>query len=89
MRPQVSHIIAIVVKRVANAKGGLMPAWEETCSVACAVQNMHLSLTAEGFACYWSSGGVDGWADTDGIRDLVGANGSLEGERDRVIVTEE
>jgi len=82
---KVSHIIALVVKRVANSKGALMPEWEELCSVACAVQNMHLSLAAEGFAGYWSSGGVNGWADTDAIRKLVGADGSLEGERDKVI----
>ena len=80
-----SHIIAIVVKRVANTKGSLMPEWEETCSVACAVQNLHLSLTAEGFAGYWSSGGVGGWADTDAIRKLVAADGSLQGEPDRVM----
>ncbi|KAL1498467.1 hypothetical protein AB1Y20_013792 [Prymnesium parvum] len=82
---KVSHIIAIVVKRVRNAKGSLMPAWEETCSVACAVQNMHLSLTAEGFACYWSSGGVGGWAEAEAIRSLVGADGAVEGERDQVL----
>jgi len=82
---KVSHIIAIVVKRVTNAKGALMPEWEETCSVACAVQNMHLSLTAEGFAGYWSSGGVGGWADDEAIRTLVGADGAVEGEKDRVM----
>jgi hypothetical protein len=29
----------------------------ETCAVACAVQNLHLQLTADGYVGYWSSGG--------------------------------
>ena len=43
------------------------------CAVACAVQNLHLQLTAEGYSGYWSSGGVGGWADDDEVRALVGA----------------
>ena len=62
-----------------------MAEWEEQCSVACAVQNLHLCLTAEGFAGYWSSAGVGGWAETEAIRQLVNADGELQGERDRLI----
>lgn len=48
-----SHIIAICVKvRTKN------PAVEEICSVAMAVQNMHLIATSYGAGAYWSSGGV-------------------------------
>ncbi|CEG43994.1 nitroreductase [Plasmopara halstedii] len=48
-----SHVIAICMKR---QKSGKIPEWEEMCSVACAVQNMHLVATAHGVAAYWSSG---------------------------------
>ncbi|KAE8892474.1 hypothetical protein PF005_g9755 [Phytophthora fragariae] len=48
-----SHVIAICMKR---QKSGKIPEWEELCSVACAVQNMHLVATAHGVGAYWSSG---------------------------------
>ncbi|POM67029.1 Hypothetical protein PHPALM_17030 [Phytophthora palmivora] len=48
-----SHVIAICMKR---QKSGKIPEWEEMCSVACAVQNMHLVATAHGIGAYWSSG---------------------------------
>jgi len=48
-----SHVIAICMKR---QKSGKIPEWEEMCSVACAVQNMHLTATAHGVGAYWSSG---------------------------------
>lgn len=48
-----SHIIAICVK--VQTKN---PAVEEICSVAMAVQNMHLVATSYGVGAYWSSGGV-------------------------------
>jgi nitroreductase len=35
-----------------------LPEWEETASVACAVQNMWLTATAYGIGSYWSSPGV-------------------------------
>jgi nitroreductase len=35
-----------------------LPEWEETASVACAVQNMWLTATAYGLGSYWSSPGV-------------------------------
>ena len=78
-------ILAIVRKRVKGVKGNLMPEWEETCAVACAMQNLHLQLTADGYCGYWSSGGVDGWADDPEVRSLVGADGEVEGERDKVL----
>ena len=68
-------IVAIVLKRVPNAKGVFMPEWEDMCAVACAVQNLHLHLTAEGYCGYWSSGGVGGWAEDSEVRSLVGASG--------------
>ncbi|KAG7390810.1 hypothetical protein PHYPSEUDO_006632 [Phytophthora pseudosyringae] len=48
-----SHVLAICMKR---QKSGKIPEWEEMCSVACAVQNMHLVATAHAVAAYWSSG---------------------------------
>ena len=74
-------VVALVCKRVAGAKGKLMPEWEDQAAVACAVQNFHLTLTAEGYHGYWSSGGVDGWANDDEVRKLVGADGA----QDRVL----
>ena len=50
-----SHCVAIIVDRKANAK---VPEWEEVCSVACSVHNMHLTATALGVGMYWSSSGV-------------------------------
>jgi len=82
---KVSAIIAIVLKRVPNSKDKLMPDWEEHCAVACSVQNLHLQLTAEGFAGYWSSAGVDGWADDSEVRRLVGADEQVGGKHDCVM----
>jgi nitroreductase len=48
-----SHIIAICVKVQTRN-----PIVEEICSVAMAVQNMHLMATSYGIGAYWSSGGV-------------------------------
>lgn len=50
-----SHIIAIGMKRD-NNKG--VPEWEELGAVFCAVQNMYLTATAYGVACYLSTGGI-------------------------------
>ncbi|CAL8471567.1 g11109 [Coccomyxa elongata] len=49
-----TYMIAICMKRHA-IPGKEMPEWEEVCAVACAVQNMWLSMTAHGAAGYWSS----------------------------------
>ena len=48
-----SHVIAIGMKRNKSIKKT-----EEICAVAAAVQNMHLTATAYGVGCYWSTGGV-------------------------------
>lgn len=52
---QCSHIIAIGCKRHPD----LLPEMEEIAAVACAVQNMYLTISAhEGIGCYWSTGGI-------------------------------
>lgn len=48
-----SHVIAICMKASKR-----FPQVEEVEAVACAVQNLHLTLTAYGIGGYWSSGGV-------------------------------
>jgi nitroreductase len=50
-----SHIIAIGMKRSVNKN---IPEVEDVAAVACAVQNMYLSLTAYGLGGYWTTGGV-------------------------------
>ncbi len=48
-----SHVIAIGLRR-----NDVVPAVEEVCAVACAVQNMWLTASAHKVGCYWSTGGV-------------------------------
>ena len=50
-----SHVIALCMKRDPNKKH---PEVEEIAAVACAVQNMYLSVTANGLGGYWTTGGV-------------------------------
>lgn len=50
-----SHVIAIGMKRSAADK---LPEIEEIEAVACAVQNMFLSVTAYGLGCYWTTAGI-------------------------------
>lgn len=50
-----SHVIALCLKRDPNKK---FPEMEELSAVACAVQNMYLTLTAYGYGGYWTTGGV-------------------------------
>src|SRR4026207_85057 len=50
-----SHIIAIGMKRT-NVKN--IPEVEDVAAVACAVQNMYLSLTAYKLGGYWTTGGI-------------------------------
>lgn len=50
-----SHIVAIGMKRSPTKK---VPEIEEVEAVACAVQNLHLSVTAHGLGGYWTSGGI-------------------------------
>jgi nitroreductase len=50
-----SHIIAVCMKRDPNKK---FPEQEEMAAVACAVQNIYLSVTAYGLGGYLTTGGV-------------------------------
>ena len=50
-----SHVIAICMKRDPNKKH---PEIEEIEAVACAVENIYLSVTAYGLGGYWTTGGV-------------------------------
>jgi nitroreductase len=52
---QCSHIIAIILKRSTEVA---IPEMEEIAAVACAVQNIYLSLAAYGIGGYWSTGGI-------------------------------
>ena len=50
-----SHIIAIGMKRTTLKN---IPEVEDVAAVACAVQNMYLSLTAYKLGGYWTTGGI-------------------------------
>ena len=50
-----SHVIALCMKRDDSKK---IPVIEEVEAVACAVQNIYLSVTAYGLGGYWTTGGV-------------------------------
>lgn len=50
-----SHIIVICMKRQPNAR---IPVIEDIEAVACAVQNMYLTVTAYGYGGFWSSSGA-------------------------------
>jgi nitroreductase len=50
-----SHVIAICMKRENVSK---IPEVEDVCAVACAVQNLALTLHAYGYGGYWTTGGV-------------------------------
>jgi nitroreductase len=50
-----SHIIAIGMKRTLTKN---IPEIEDIEAVACAVQNIYLSITAYGLGGYWTTGGV-------------------------------
>jgi len=50
-----SHVIALCMKRDPNQK---FPEIEEISAVACAVQNMALTVAAYGLGGYWTTGGV-------------------------------
>lgn len=52
---QSSHVIAIIMKRGSNPK---IPKVEEIEAVACAVQNIALTVTSLGYGGYWSTGGM-------------------------------
>lgn len=50
-----SHVIALCMKRDPHKKH---PEVEEIAAVACAVENIYLSVTAYGLGGYWTTGGV-------------------------------
>lgn len=50
-----SHVIAICMKRESFSK---IPETEDVSAVACAVQNLALTLHAYGYGGYWTTGGV-------------------------------
>ncbi len=50
-----SHIVAIGMKRSNNKN---IPETEDIEAVACAVQNIYLSVTAYGLGGYWTTGGI-------------------------------
>ncbi|MDN5288478.1 MAG: nitroreductase [Mucilaginibacter sp.] len=50
-----SHVISIGMRRDENGK---LPENEEIAAVACAVQNMFLSVTAYGLGAYWTTAGI-------------------------------
>jgi nitroreductase len=50
-----SHVIAICMKRSTEIN---IPEVEEIAAVACAVQNLYLSVTAHSLGGYWSTGGI-------------------------------
>lgn len=50
-----SHVISISMKRSLKAN---IPEVEEIAAVACAVQNIYLSVAAYGLGGYWTTGGV-------------------------------
>jgi nitroreductase len=50
-----SHIIAIGMKKSVNKN---IPEVEDIAAVACAVQNIYLSVTAYGLGGYWTTGGI-------------------------------
>ncbi len=50
-----SHIIALCMKRDPNKKH---PEVEEIAAVACAVQNIYLTVSAYGLGGYWTTGGI-------------------------------
>ncbi|MBX3256335.1 MAG: nitroreductase [Chitinophagaceae bacterium] len=50
-----SHIIAIGMKRGMNRR---IPEIEDIEAVACAVQNIYLSVSAYGLGGYWTTGGI-------------------------------
>ncbi|MBK8954713.1 MAG: nitroreductase [Saprospiraceae bacterium] len=52
---QSAAVIAICIHRSPEA---LIPSWEETAAVACAVQNLWLGCTAVGIGAYWSTPGI-------------------------------
>lgn len=51
------HSACVIVICMQRDPGERLPEWEELAAVACAVQNLWLSVTAAGLGGYWSSPG--------------------------------
>jgi len=68
-----SHIIAVCMKRDEQKR---VPKWEEKAAVACAVQNMYLTVTAMDLGGYWSTPGyalaADKFLDLEGGERCMG-----------------
>ncbi|MGC4037040.1 MAG: nitroreductase [Chitinophagaceae bacterium] len=69
-----SHIIAIGMKRTTIKR---IPEIEDVEAVACAVQNIYLSVTAYGLGGYWTTGGITYF---EGAKDFFGL-----GEQDKLL----
>ncbi|HMW38223.1 MAG: nitroreductase [Saprospiraceae bacterium] len=52
-RPLQSACVLVIC--ISRSSDSVIPAWEETAAVACAVQNMWLSASALGLGAYWST----------------------------------
>ncbi len=50
-----SHVIALGMKKTPNKN---IPEVEDVAAVACAVQNIYLSVTVYGLGGYWTTGGI-------------------------------
>ena len=50
-----SHVVALGMKRTTTKR---IPEIEDVAAVACAVENIYLSVTAYGLGGYWTTGGV-------------------------------
>ena len=46
-----------------------------------------MALHSEGYGGYWSSGGVGTWLDLPDVRSVLGQDGEVNGEPDKVIGT--
>ena len=69
-----SHVISIGMKRTTTKR---IPETEDIAAVACAVQNIYLSVTAYGLGGYWTTGGVTYF---DGSKQFFGL-----GEQDKLL----
>jgi cation diffusion facilitator family transporter len=69
-----SHVISIGMRRNEN---GVLPENEEMAAVACAVENMFLSVTAYGLGSYWTTAGITYFEQSKAYFDL--------GEKDKLM----
>ena len=66
-----SHIIALGMKRNPNSR---IPEIEDIEAVACAVQNIYLSVSAYGLGGYWTTGGITYYEKAKSFFGLDGAD---------------